>query len=186
VKSLVAFAAVAAVAAIAAPASAQSLASFAPISYNAGVGYTGFSIPRADISAVTIRAGADFGKYFGVEGEGAFGLGDSEYAALIAVKTHLNDEYAGYAVVRYPVLPNANVFVRGGYGHSDIKVTATDVSTGIGASATGGSDSWNFGGGGQYFLDGKNGVRLEYTRYDYVTRDVKGADSFTVSYVHKF
>ena len=81
-KSLVAFAALAAVAAVAAPASAQSsltsaLPSYlAPISYNAGIGYTGIDLPGKDLGGITLRAGADFGKYFGVEGEATFGTAD--------------------------------------------------------------------------------------------------------------
>jgi hypothetical protein len=182
-------AALAAAAAVAAPASAQNLPSFAPVSFNAGVGYTGISLPSTNLGAVTFRAGADFGKYVGLEAEGAFGAGDADnyIGALTAVtKTHLNDEYAGYAVVRYPVLPNANVFARGGYGHSDIKVSAFNQTTQTGGSVTAGADSWNYGAGAQYFFDAKNGLRAEYTRYDFVDRGVTSADTWSISYVRKF
>src|SRR6185312_13879395 len=160
-KSLVAFAALAAVAAVAAPASAQTLPSYlAPVSYTGQVAYTGIDTQGADLGAVTFRLGADLGKYFGVEGDGSFGG--------VATKLHLNDQYAGYGVVRYPLLPNANVFARVGYGHSDVKASAT--AGGLSASQTVGLDSWNYGAGANYFFDAKNGVRAEYTRYDFQDR----------------
>ena len=185
-KSLVAFAALAAAAAIAAPASAQTLPSYlAPITYNGSIGYTGIHASGADLGAVTLRLGADLGKYLGVEGEGSFGVVDENGSfSGAATKLHLNDEYAGYGVVRYPVLPNANVFARIGYGHSDIKASAS--ANGLSASQTVGVDSWNYGAGAQYFLDAKNGLRAEYTRYDFQDRGVQDADTWSVSYVRKF
>lgn len=186
-KSLIAIAALAGAAAIAAPASAQSLPSFAPITYNAGLGFTGLSQPRNDLGGITLRAGANFGKYFGLEGEGSFGVMDSEdVLGAVTTKVHLNDQYAGYAVARVPLLPNANILVRGGYGHVDIKVSGTDLASGASASATGGSDSWNYGVGGEYLFDGKNGVRVDYTRFDLVNHGARDIDSWTVSYVRRF
>ena len=185
-KSLVAFAALAAVAAVAAPASAQTLpASLAPVTYNAGIGYTGVNTSGADLGAITLRAGADFGKYVGVEGEGSFGVNDENgHIGSAATKLHLNDQYAAYGVARYPLLPNANVFGRVGYGHSDIKATAS--LNGVSASQTVGLDSVNYGAGAEYFFDGKNGVRAEYTRFDFQNRNAQDADTWTVSYVRKF
>jgi hypothetical protein len=186
VKSLVAFAALAAAAAVAAPASAQTLPSYlAPVTYNAGIGYSGIHTDGADLGAISLRLGADFGKYVGVEGEGSFGVVDQDGSVSgVATKLHLNDQYAGYGVVRYPLLPNANVFARIGYGHSDIKASAS--AGGQSASETVGVDSWNFGAGAQYFFDAKNGVRAEYTRFDFQDRGVQDADTWTVSYVRKF
>jgi hypothetical protein len=187
VKSLVAFAALAAAAAVAAPASAQNLPSFAPISYNASLGYTGFSLPRADFGAVTLRAGADFGKYLGLEGEGSFGVTDTrDFWGQTDIKAHLNNQYAGYVVARAPVLANANLFARGGYGHSEIKATERDIYSGVTTSANIGSDSWNYGAGGEYFFDAKNGLRAEYTKFNFVKSGATDADTWTISYVRKF
>ena len=118
-KSLVAFAALSAAAAIAAPASAQSsptqtLQSYlAPVSYNASLGYTGIAWAGNNLGAVTLRAGADFGKYLGVEGEGSFGVSDAAVSlGGASAKTHLNNAYAGYVVGRYPIMPNGNLFAR--------------------------------------------------------------------------
>jgi hypothetical protein len=190
VKSLVAFAALAAVAAIAAPASAQSVALpsyLAPISYNASIGYTGIDLPGKDLGGITLRAGADFGKYFGLEGETTFGTTDVDNHGMVYnSRLHLNQSYAGYGVVRYPVLPKANIFARGGYGHTDLTAGVTPLLTGQEVTAKAGVDSWNYGAGAEYFIDGKNGLRAEYTRMDFVTRGLNDADTWSVSYVHKF
>ena len=184
-KSLVAFAALAAVAAVAAPASAQSIADLKPVTYNLSAGYTGITDAGNNFGAVTLRAGADFGKYVGVEAEGAFGVMDGGGSLGGAtIKTHLNHEYAGYGVVRYPVLPNADLFARVGYGHSEIKVSGS--ANGASFAQTAGDDSVNYGVGGRYMFDGKNGLRLEWTRYDFQARGAADADAWTVSYVRKF
>ena len=189
-KSLVAFAALAAVAAIAAPASAQTPALptyLAPISYNASIGYTGIDLPGKDLGGITLRAGADFGKYFGVEGEATFGTQDvNDHGTVFNSRLHLNQQYAGYGVVRYPVLPKANIFARGGYGHTDLTAAVTPLLTGLETTGKVGLDSWNYGAGAEYFFDGKNGLRAEYTRVDFVSHGVNDADTWSVSYVHKF
>jgi hypothetical protein len=185
VKSLIALAAVAAVAAVAAPASAQSLPALGPVTYNASAGYTGITWTGNNLGAVSLRAGADFGQYVGVEGEGSFGVADAGLSAAgVSAKLHLNDEYAAYGVVRYPVLANANLFARLGYGHIDAKASASAGA--VSTSATDGVDSLNYGFGGQYVFDGKNGMRLEYTRFDVRGHDAKAADSWSLSYVRKF
>ncbi len=185
-KSLIALAAVAAVSAVAAPAFAQSAADFAPVTYQASVGYTGISASGADLGAINLRGSAFFGKYLGLEGEGAFGVNDetASYNGVTA-KLHLNSEYAGYGVVRYPVLANANLFARVGYGHSDIKATVSSGATS--ASATAGVDSFNYGVGGEYFFDAKNGLRVDYTRFDFQGHTgLNDADTWSVGYVRRF
>ena len=187
-KFIVAFAAVAAAAAVAAPAFSQTLpANLSPVTYNAGIGFTGVSLPHTDLGAVTLRAGADFGKYVGLEAEGAFGVMEADgLIGTVVTKTRLNNEYAAYGVARWPVLANANLFARVGYGHSEVKTTATSVTSNVSASATAGFDSINYGAGGQYFIDAKNGVRAEYTRFDFRSRGLTDADTWTVSYVRRF
>jgi hypothetical protein len=183
VKSLIVLAAIAAVTAVAAPASAQTLPSYlAPITYNVSAGYTGISWSGQNLGAVTLRAGADFGKYVGVEGEGSFGVTDANTAVHgYNGKLHLNDQFAGYGVVRYPVLPNANLFARVGYGHSDIKATMSWAPT-----ANYGEDSLNYGVGGQYFFNPNDGLRVEWTRYDFQSHGMLPADTWSLSYVRKF
>jgi outer membrane immunogenic protein len=182
-KSLIAVAALAA-AAVAAPAFAQTVPTYlAPVSYYASAGYTGINWLGNNLGAVTLRAGADLGKYVGVEGEAGFGVADAglSYPGIGSAKLHLDNQYAGYVVGRYPVLPNANLFARVGYGHDQIKASATGVN-----SVTTGEDSLNYGVGGQYLFDAKNGLRLEWTRYDFRATGSTPADAWTLSYVRKF
>jgi hypothetical protein len=182
-KSLVAVAALAAAAAIAAPASAQSIADLKPVSYYGSAGYTGIDYLGNNLGAVTLRVGANAGKYLGAEVEGAFGVADAglSYPGIGSAKIHLNNEYAGYVVGRYPVLPNLDLLARVGYGHQEIKASVTGLG-----SATDGVDSLNYGVGGQYQFDAKNGLRLEWTRYDFRASNTKPADAWTLSYVYKF
>jgi outer membrane immunogenic protein len=186
VKSLIAVAAVAAISAIAAPAFAQVDAStFAPVTYEGSVGYTGIQLNGADLGAIDLRAAANFGKYAAIEAEGAFGVNDQNgTVGTVATKLHLNDEYAVYGVARWPVIANGNLFARVGYGHSDIKATAS--LNGQSSSATAGSDSVNYGVGGEYFFDGKNGLRVDYTRFDFQNNNTKDADTWSIGYVRKF
>ena len=185
-KSLVAIAALAAAAAIAAPASAQSIADLKPVSYYGSAGYTGIDYLGNNLGAVTLRVGANAGKYLGAEAEGAFGVADAglSYPGVGSAKIHLNNQYAGYVVGRYPVLANADLFARVGYGHQEIKTSAS--ANGQSVSATDGVDSLNYGVGGQYQFDAKNGLRLEWTRYDFRASNAKPADAWTLSYVYKF
>ena len=185
-KSLVAFAALAAAAAIAAPASAQTLQSYlAPITYNASLGYTGIAWAGNNLGAVTVRGGADFGKYLGVEGEGSFGVSDAAVSlGSASAKTHLNNAYAGYVVGRYPIMPNGNLFARVGYGHLDARQSASVGGQSV--SVSDGVDTLNYGAGGEYLFDGKNGLRIEYTRYDLRADSAKDADTWSLSFVHKF
>jgi outer membrane immunogenic protein len=187
VKLIIAAAAVAAVSAVSAPAFAQiNAANFAPVTYEGSIGYTGIQVNGADLGAIDLRARANFGQYVGIEGEGAFGVNDQDgNVGSVATKLHLNSEYAGYAVVRWPVIANGNLFARVGYGHSDIKATATALN-GQSASASAGSDSVNYGVGGEYFFDGKNGLRVDYTRFDFQNNNTKDADTWSVGYVRKF
>ena len=183
-KSLIALAAVAAIGAVAMPAAAQTY-DFKPVTYEGSIGYTGIQTSGADLGAINLRGSAFFGKYIGIEGEGAFGVNDqSGNISGVATKLHLNDEYAAYGVARWPVVPNANLFARVGYGHSDIKATAS--LNGFSASQTAGVDSVNYGVGGEYFFDGKNGVRVDYTRFDFQKSGAADADTWSVGYVRRF
>ena len=82
-------------------------------------------------------------------------------------------------VGRVPVSENLELFARGGYGHTELK---RDIA---GSRADIGADSWNYGAGANYFVDGVNGVRADWTRRDY--RDNGGeADAYSVSYIRRF
>lgn len=181
-KSLVALAAAAALAAVAAPAFSQTLPVVGPVTYNGSIGYTGLATSGLGLGVATFRAGADFAKYFGVEAEAGVGMVDHDTAVNgVTGEVHVNDQYALYGVVHYPVMDSTSLFVRGGYGHTDVKTSLVAAN-----AITAGEDSWNYGAGVEHFFDGKNGVRLEYTRVDFQDRGLRDGDSLAVSYVHKF
>jgi outer membrane immunogenic protein len=166
---------------VAAPALADS-PNYDGTSFYGDLGYTnlglsGFGNP--DFSDITGRLGARFGKYLGVEGELSGGL-NSEHVNIGGTpgNARMNDQYAAYAVGYLPVSPNADLLARIGYGNTDFHASVP------GSSFNGSDTSWNFGVGGQYFFDGHNGVRADYTRANYN----KGPDAniWGLSYVRKF
>jgi outer membrane immunogenic protein len=180
-KSLVAFAAVAAVSALSAPAFAQTLPVVGPVSYSASFGYTDANIGSLNFGMATLRARADFANYFGVEGEASVGMVDQNpMISGVTANTYVNDQYAAYGVVRYPVLPSANLIARVGYGHTDITASPTALP-----SIRAGYDSWNYGAGAEYLWE-KNGLRVDYTRMDFQDLGLRDADAVSVSYVRKF
>lgn len=157
----------------AAPAFAQS---WMPnnMSYYGTLGYSnigGDGSGGPDFGAITGRLGARYGKYLGLEGEASTGLNNDK-------SVHVENQYAGYAVGYLPVRPNADIFARVGYG------ATVFGSTTPAAIYHGQDDSWNYGGGAQYFFSEHNGVRVDYTRSDY--DHGPDANTWGVSYVRKF
>ena len=187
----------------AAPASAQVLAGtqwYGNLGYSHASTNVDFEDLNQDVDlksgAVTGRVGARFGQYLGVEGEAAFGLTESEesfngtisgvpYTADITYK--MKHELAVYGVGFLPVAPNADLFARLGVGQAESEVSATVRAGGFTetTSEDGSSDFVAYGAGGQYFFDGQNGVRGEYTRFD-LSDDGAEFDVFSIAYVRKF
>ncbi|CAN5892352.1 hypothetical protein BH11PSE1_BH11PSE1_24870 [soil metagenome] len=177
-KSLIALAATTALTlAVPAIASAQALS---PTTFYGTLGYANANVDDVNLGAIQGRVGARFGQYLGVEGELAGGVKkDSVNVAGTSVDLKLQRQAAIYGVGYLPVSPQADLFARVGYGNSKIKASAA------GTSAADDGDSWNYGVGGQYFLDDKNGVRLDYTRHDFKDSSAN-ADVWAVAYTRKF
>ncbi|RYG02195.1 MAG: porin family protein [Caulobacteraceae bacterium] len=154
---------------IIAAASAATVAAFAPAVASAqvsnvtgygSVGYSHHDLEGADVGAIQGRLGARFGQYVGVEGEIGLGvLKDNLSVGGVDGEAKMNYSAAAYAVGFLPVGEKADLYVSG--------------------------ESWNYGAGGQYLFDGKNGVRADYTRHDFTDGGGK-ADVYSVGYVHKF
>lgn len=175
-KTMIAVAALAAASAIAAPALAQT--NFGPISGYANLGYAYTHSDPINLSAVEGRLGART-TYLGVEGQGAFGVSDDTDSG---VKVKLRHEFSGYVVGFLPIKDTgAELFARVGYGNSAFTAKAAGVSV------DDSFDSWNFGGGAQYFFNhGPNGVRADYTRHEFTDNGAGHADVWSISYVRKF
>lgn len=132
-----------------------------------GIGYSGFDVDGAELGALTGRVGFDFGEYFGIEGEGSFGLIEDD-GPESGTGTELESDLGGYGVAKLPLAPNLFAFGRAGYAASE----TTHVE----------GDGFAFGFGGQYNF-GNSGLRAEWTRRDY---DEDPVDSWTISWAYRF
>ena len=166
-----------AVAAIAAPAFAQTKPD--PRGYGS-LGYTNLEGDNATTGAVTGRLGVNLNRYLAVETEASVGVKHDDFT-VAGVDGEIKQEWdaAGYVVGKVPVSDKLELFARGGYGHTELKQKFPGANTDVGG------DSWNYGAGANYFVDGVNGVRADWTRRDY--RDDAGkADAYSVSYIRRF
>ncbi|CAN7176584.1 porin family protein [Phenylobacterium sp. LjRoot225] len=178
-KSLIAVATVA-VAAIAAPAFAQDQVAPTTGVY-ANLGYAHSSPGDADLDTIQGRIGYRVNNWFGVEGELSGGLGSDEVSIAPGVdaKVKLKHQEAIYGVGFLPLTPQWDLIGRVGYGNTRIRTSSGGVS------ASDNQQSWNFGGGAQYNIDGLNGIRADYTRYEFEGGDGH-ADVLAVAYNRKF
>ncbi|HWQ88329.1 porin family protein [Brevundimonas sp.] len=163
---------------LAAPAMAQSISN---PQVTGSLGYTHLDGDDASLGAVTGRLNAKFNRYVGVEGEASFGVRDDE-VTVAGVTGDLSHEYdaAAYVVGTLPISPNFEVFGRVGYGTTQIKA---DVA---GFTATEDGESVNYGAGANYFFDGRNGVRADWTRRDFTDDNGGELDTYGLSYVRRF
>lgn len=163
---------------LAAPAMAQTVSN---PQVTGSLGYTQLDADGADLGAITGRLNAKFNRYVGVEGEASFGVKDDD-VSFAGVDGKLSHEYdaAAYVVGTLPISPNLEVFGRVGYGTTQIKA---DVA---GFSSTEDGESVNYGAGANYFFDGRNGVRADWTRRDFTDDNGGELDTYGLSYVRRF
>lgn len=163
----------------AAPALAQSAGVLGPISGYGTLGY-GERKHGDQLESVTGRLGLRFGRFVGIEGEGAFGVDDKKgTVGGLPYKSELKRSVGAYAVGYVPITDRLDVFGRVGLGNTKLKGTLD------GTSITEQRDSVNYGGGAQFFFTGHDGVRADFTRESY--RNGPGhANVWGVSYVRKF
>lgn len=196
-KSLMFAASAAATLAIALPAAAQGLNLAEPEHTGAygDLGYNHTSVHGADQSIVQGRLGWRFNRFFGAEGELGVGVdgGDRTFGAGgpspldVGAKQKFNE--AAYAVGYLPVMPRMDLFARVGYGAAQYKISPDGL-----ADYNAHTNGFRYGVGGQYYFDGQNGLRLDYTRYDiqnlsdsggYFGGD-KDANEWSVAFSHRF
>jgi len=154
---------------VSAPALAQDASS--PEFYGSlGYSFYDTDIGDAQVGAVNARLGARFHRYFGVEGEAAFGVDDDEVAG---VDVGLNHSVAIYGVGFLPVSENFDLLARAGWGNTDVEVGGVDVD----------DDSFNYGVGAQFNFTENDAIRGDWTRFD---SDTAEADVWSINYVRKF
>jgi|APAra7269096979_1048534.scaffolds.fasta_scaffold08052_3 outer membrane immunogenic protein len=163
---------------ISAPAMAQSISN---PQYQGSIGYTGIDADGATLGAITARGGAKLSRYFGAEAELSVGVKDDDvnFGAIPGKVEHRYDA-AAYGVATLPVTENFELFGRLGYGTTELKTSAAGLS---GSNST---ESVNYGAGANYFFDGQNGVRADWTRRDFRGRDGIEADTWGLGYVRRF
>ena len=166
----------------------------------ATLGYDYHEAGRLDVNGLNARVGVRFGSYIGVEGELRTGLNEGHFIysppcyngvcpmtmfVALVDDVRLKNAESAYVVGYMPLSPDADLFVRAGYGFSDY--SARVFTTGFS------EQSFNIGAGGQYFLDEANGMRLDYlreqvTRQNLVGREGtgKGLDVWSIAFVRKF
>lgn len=193
-KSLIAMVAASAAAAAALPAAAQDVADKSGAYVN--LGYTHSSNGDGDTGSISGKGGYRFNRFLGAEVEGAFGISGDDGTftptggtAPLAFDTKQQYQVAGYGVGFLPLGEKFDLFARVGYGTARYKV-AVEGRPDVGFN----QESWNYGGGAQYSIDGANGVRAEYTR---AAIQANGApantpwagsdqDNWSLSYVRQF
>jgi len=160
---------------------APAMAQFAPQSGAYGtLGYAHMDGRGVDLGAIQGRLGYKFAPAFGVEAEGAVGVNRKDITVgPVTYDVRMQRSLAAYAVGAVPLSDNFEIFGRAGYGNTRLKA---DSAVG---TVTGHGDSWNYGAGGQYFFDGANGLRADFTRHDF--RHGRGkADVWGISYIRRF
>ncbi|OLF81395.1 hypothetical protein AWH62_01610 [Maricaulis sp. W15] len=143
-----------------------------------GGGYEAADFDGVDFDTVVVRGSYDFTRYLGVEGQLNIGLGD-ESVTVGAVTGDVSLDYVAgvFGVVRPFSNENGSVFLRAGYTTTEAEASAA------GLNFNADDQAWAYGVGGEYFFDGRNGVRADYTRYDY--DDGGEADFYGISYVRR-
>lgn len=145
------------------------------------IGYAHVDVEDADLGAIQARLGARFHPNFGVEGEAAFGINDEDVTIAPGVNgsLELKHQLGIYGVAFLPVNENFDLLARVGYSTAEVEANVTGLGSGSDDDS-----GWAFGVGGQYFFDGVNGVRVDYTRHEY--DDDIDADIWSVAYSRRF
>lgn len=147
--------------------------------FTLGAGYERFDFDDAAFDTVVLRGGYDFNRFFGVEGQANVGIGDDSITeGGVTADVELNYAAGVFGVVRPWSNEVASVFVRGGYTTTEAEASAA------GLTFSADDDAWAYGIGGEWFFAGDNGVRVDYTRYDY--EEDSEADVFGIAYVRRF
>lgn len=165
-KTIGAIAVLAAALGLSAPAHAEGL-------YVNG-GYTHYDVEDVAVGGVGGRVGYQFHPNFAVEGEAAFGVKDDEVGPATI---ELDNQVGVYGVGILPVTEKLDVFGRVGWAR--VQATASVPAFAI----DGEDDGVAYGGGAQYMITEKVGLRGEYTRME---GDDAEADTVSASAVVKF
>lgn len=190
---LTAAASVAALLSLSAAASAQT---FDQPTFNGSIGYTQAQVDQVvdedfeeadvDFGAITGRLGARFHPNLGAEAELNIGVNDEEYDFGGGNRAQLGLNYTAsvFGMAIAPLSPNFEVFGRLGVGYGELEAETSGPAFGN-FSETSDGGFVAFGAGAQYYFDGQNGLRVDYTRYDGEDDGVE-LDTVSASYTRRF
>jgi outer membrane immunogenic protein len=154
----------------------------APTGLYGNLGYSDADGSGVNLGAIQGRLGYRLNNWFGVEGELATGVKNDKFnvAPGVDAKVKLKLQEAIYGVGFLPLTPQWDLIGRVGYGGDTIRTSA------VGLRNTDADNSWNFGAGAQYHFDGKNGIRADYTREEFVGHGADHANVWSVAYSRRF
>ncbi len=144
-------------------------------------GLSVFDTEGANINALNLRGGIEFNALVGAEFEAAFGLGAEDINGFAGAQVEVENQFSGFFVGRYPVLPNAEVLGRIGYTTGELQTSNSGVSSDAEI------DGIAFGFGGEYMFTEAFGVRTDYTRIEVDDDQIDGGvNVFSIGGVFKF
>jgi len=129
------------------------------------------------------RIGYNSGRILGAEVEGSFGIiDDTRTITAVDLETGVDYNIAAFALARLPISQRLSLHARGGYDFRRLSASGTDV-TGVTQELDLNLDGFAYGFGGEYAISPRNGLRLDFTRYD---NEFGATESVSASYVRKF
>lgn len=158
---------------------AMTAAAESDLYFNAGL--SAFDGDGATLNAVSVRGGIALHELLGAELEASFGLGAEEIDDLPGAELKLENQFAGYLVGRYPVLPRFDAIGRIGYTTGEFQASAGGVASDVE------TDGFAFGLGAEFMFTNEIGLRADYTRIEVSDDDLDGGvNVFALAGVYKF
>lgn len=144
-------------------------------------GLTSFDADGVDLQALNVRGGIELHELLSAEFEAAFGLGAEEIDGGSGAEAELENQFGGFLVARYPLVPNLDLLGRIGYTTGELQTANNGVSSDADL------DGFAFGLGGEYMFTEQLGIRGDYTRIE-VDEDALdgGVNMFSIAGVYKF
>ena len=141
-------------------------------------GVSTFDADDANLTAFTARGGISFNDLLSAEFEASFGLGADNSNGF---DSELENQFGGFLVAKYPVLPRVDIHGRVGYTTAEIQSATNGVSSDVNA------DGFAFGLGGEVMITDQLGIRGDYTRIEVDDDQLDGGvNVFALTGVYRF
>lgn len=161
------------------------------------LGYTYLNPYGHDLGELFGRGGVKFSRYWGVEGEIGGGVLGNHFAtgqgpnSRVNLSEGIQSAIYGVGYLPLPIMGGDKVelLARAGYGETPLRVRSDIGPSSLNSNNQITVANWNYGAGMQYALNGKDGVRFDYTRRDFQAvgaDNPKDMDTYSVAFVHKF